>query len=232
MHVEPLLAPEGVHQINLVSDLRDEAEPEHLRIVVGEAMTERRQVTESGQIAPTVDALRIAPGTTRVRTEKPATYEAREFGVHSGMGLMKAAQKAPDAVLLPANFEAYRDFSRRFKAAVAGIAPVIEDRGIDEIYIDLTDFTEDSVSLARRIKAAVLPNIVQPDKERGNPVTEGEVRCAPDGSIVGRRVTKPSGNPAWDETVLRAIDKTRQLPLDGGRIPPTMTLVFSQNETR
>ena len=73
---------------------------------------------------------------------------------------------------------------------------------------------------------------MQPDKERGNPVTEVEVRCAPDGSIVGRRVTKPSGNPAWDETVLRAIDKTRQLPLDGGRIPPTMTLVFSQNETR
>ena len=89
-----------------------------------------------------------------------------------------------------------------------------------------------SAGYAGRIKAAVLPNIVQPDKERGNPVTEVEVRCAPDGSIVGRRVTKPSGNPAWDETVLRAIDKTRQLPLDGGRIPPTMTLVFSQDETR
>ena len=89
-----------------------------------------------------------------------------------------------------------------------------------------------SAGYAGRIKAAVLPNIVQPDKERGNPVTEVEVRSAPDGSIVGRRVTKPSGNPAWDETVLRAIDKTRQLPLDGGRIPPTMTLVFSQNETR
>lgn len=89
-----------------------------------------------------------------------------------------------------------------------------------------------SAGYAGRIKAAILPNIVQPDKERGNPVTEVEVRCAPDGSIVGRRVSKPSGNPAWDETVLRAIDKTRQLPLDAGRIPPTMTLVFSQNETR
>ncbi|MCK7491461.1 MAG: hypothetical protein MZW92_06960 [Comamonadaceae bacterium] len=33
----------------------------------------------------------------------------------------------------------YRRYSRRFKAAVAEIAPVIEDRGIDEIYIDLTD---------------------------------------------------------------------------------------------
>ena len=67
-----------------------------------------------------------------------ATYEARALGVHSGMGLMKAAALAPDAVLLPMDFEAYRQQSRRFKAAVAEIAPVIEDRGIDEIYIDLT----------------------------------------------------------------------------------------------
>jgi len=54
------------------------------------------------------------------------------------MGLMKAAQKAPDAILLPTDFERYRDYSRRFKAAVRAIAPRIEDRGIDEIYLDLT----------------------------------------------------------------------------------------------
>jgi DNA polymerase IV len=68
-----------------------------------------------------------------------ATYPARDFGVHSGMGLMKAALRAPDAVLLPTDFERYRLYSRRFKAAVAEVAPAIEDRGIDEIYIDLTD---------------------------------------------------------------------------------------------
>jgi DNA polymerase-4 len=68
-----------------------------------------------------------------------ATYPARDLGVHSGMGLMKAALRAPDAVLLPTDFERYRLYSRRFKAAVAEIAPLIEDRGIDEIYIDLTD---------------------------------------------------------------------------------------------
>ena len=67
-----------------------------------------------------------------------ATYEARAFGVHSGMGLMKAAALCPDALLLPADFDEYRRMSRRFKAAVAEIAPVIEDRGIDEIYIDLS----------------------------------------------------------------------------------------------
>ena len=68
-----------------------------------------------------------------------ASYEARALGVHSAMGLMKAARLAPDAILLPADFDAYRSYSHRFKAAVRAIAPQIEDRGIDEIYIDLTD---------------------------------------------------------------------------------------------
>ena len=68
-----------------------------------------------------------------------ATYPARALGVNSGMGLMKAALRAPQAVLLPTDFEQYRAYSRRFKAAVAEIAPVVEDRGIDEIYIDLSD---------------------------------------------------------------------------------------------
>ena len=67
-----------------------------------------------------------------------ATYEARALGVGSAMGLMKAALRAPDAVLLPTDFERYRAYSRRFKEAVRAIAPKIQDRGIDEIYVDLT----------------------------------------------------------------------------------------------
>ena len=81
-----------------------------------------------------------------------ATYEAGALGVHSGMGLMKAARLAPDAVLLPADFEEYGRYSRLFKAAVAEIAPQIEDRGIDEIYIDLSALPGDSAELALRIK--------------------------------------------------------------------------------
>ncbi|MDE1999970.1 MAG: DNA polymerase IV, partial [Burkholderiales bacterium] len=68
-----------------------------------------------------------------------STYEARALGVHSAMGMMKAAALAPDAVLLPVDFDAYRHYSRLFKAAVVQIAPVMEDRGIDEIYLDLTE---------------------------------------------------------------------------------------------
>ena len=67
-----------------------------------------------------------------------ATYEARALGLHSAMGLMKAAQLAPDTVLLPTDFDAYRKYSRLFKEAVRAIATRIQDNGIDEIYIDLT----------------------------------------------------------------------------------------------
>ena len=67
-----------------------------------------------------------------------STYEARAFGVHSGMGVMKAAALAPNAILLPIDFDEYRKYSRLFKAAVRALAPLVEDRGIDEIYIDIT----------------------------------------------------------------------------------------------
>ena len=77
-----------------------------------------------------------------------ATYAARDLGVNSGMGLMKAALRAPQAVLLPVDFEQYRHYSRRFKAAVRELAPVVEDRGIDEIYIDLTDLPGAQESVA------------------------------------------------------------------------------------
>ena len=85
-----------------------------------------------------------------------STYEARALGVFSGMGLMKSALLAPDAILLPANFDAYRHYSQLFKRAVSEIAPAIEDRGIDEIYIDLSEIDEDTLTLAERIKARVL----------------------------------------------------------------------------
>lgn len=84
-----------------------------------------------------------------------ATYEARAMGVHSAMGIMKAARLAPDAILLPGDFERYRHYSRLFKAAVARIFPEIENIGIDEIFIDLGGLSSDGLMLAQKIKHAV-----------------------------------------------------------------------------
>ena len=67
-----------------------------------------------------------------------ATYPARQFGVGSAMGMMKAAKLCPQAILLPVDFAEYRRFSRAFKEIIVSIAPVMENRGVDEVYIDFT----------------------------------------------------------------------------------------------
>jgi DNA polymerase-4 len=67
-----------------------------------------------------------------------ATYAARKFGIGSAMGLMKAAKLCPEAILLPVDFDQYRHYSRSFKAIITDIAPLMENRGVDEVYIDFT----------------------------------------------------------------------------------------------
>jgi len=88
-----------------------------------------------------------------------ATYAARQFGVGSAMGLMKAAKLCPQAILLPVDFEQYRRYSRQFKSIITDIAPVMEDRGVDEVYIDFTEVPggqrEGGRTLARLIQKAI-----------------------------------------------------------------------------
>ncbi len=89
-----------------------------------------------------------------------ATYAARSFGVGSAMGLMKAAKLCPDAILLPVDFDQYRHYSRLFKAEIRQLAPVMEDRGVDEVYIDFGAAEggqeEGGRVLAARLQAAIL----------------------------------------------------------------------------
>jgi DNA polymerase-4 len=88
-----------------------------------------------------------------------ATYPARQFGVGSAMGMMKAAKLCPQAIVLPVDFDEVRRFSRTFKAVIREIAPLVEDRGIDEVYIDFTEVPggqrEGGRVLARLIQRAI-----------------------------------------------------------------------------
>ncbi|KQT08853.1 Y-family DNA polymerase [Ramlibacter sp. Leaf400] len=68
-----------------------------------------------------------------------ATYPARQFGVGSAMGMMKAAKLCPQAIVLPVDFDEVRRYSRTFKSVIREIAPLVEDRGVDEVYIDFTE---------------------------------------------------------------------------------------------
>lgn len=87
-----------------------------------------------------------------------------------------------------------------------------------------------SAGYAGRIKAKIRPNIVF-DVGATNPVAEVEVRVAPDGRIISKRLLKPSGDAEWDRAVERAIDKTEILPRDtDGRVPPVIVLSLRPRE--
>ncbi len=78
-----------------------------------------------------------------------------------------------------------------------------------------------------KVAAAIKRNLVFPDSINGNPTAVVSVRCSPNGRIIARRLLQSSGVPAWDEAVLRAIDRTETLPLDdNGGVPGTMEIEF------
>ena len=84
-----------------------------------------------------------------------------------------------------------------------------------------------SASYAARIRARIKPNIVFLDELSTNPSAEVEVRTSPDGTIVGRKLVRSSGVAAWDEAVLKAIDKTEVLPRnEDGIVPSPMIIAF------
>jgi len=84
-----------------------------------------------------------------------------------------------------------------------------------------------SASYAGRIMARIKPNIVFGDPIDGNPVATVEVKLAPDGTIVGKRLVKSSGVKAWDDAVLRAIERTEILPRDtDGRVRSPFEIDF------
>lgn len=84
-----------------------------------------------------------------------ASYEAREFGVGSGMPLRIAARKVPDAVILPVDHEAYNAASEQVMATLrAQPGAVVQVLGWDEAFIGIT--TDDPEAYARALQQAVL----------------------------------------------------------------------------
>jgi DNA polymerase IV len=101
-----------------------------------DALLERFAQTPLHKIPP--DAFPTLASYTGRGVITTATYSARAFGIGSAMGLMKAAKLCPQAILLPVDFDEYRKYSRAFKNIITDIAPQVENRGVDEVYIDFT----------------------------------------------------------------------------------------------
>lgn len=82
-----------------------------------------------------------------------------------------------------------------------------------------------SPGYAGRVAARIRPNVIFTEPAGGNPRAEVEIRTLPDGTITSSRLVKSSGNRAWDEAALRAIERTGTLPRDtDGRVPSSLII--------
>lgn len=130
----------------------------------------------------------------------------------------QAAQQAKEEA---ARIEAQRQANLKRMAGLAGAS------GSDKATGSALRAAGPSAGYAGRLRARIKPNIVFTENIDHNPVAEVEVRTSPDGTILQRKLIKSSGVPAWDEAVLKAIDKTATLPRDtDGRVPGELLITF------
>lgn len=192
--------------IAIEQDRRRKAEAERKR-VEQDAEAERKKREK-------LEAQKLADKLAERQAAKQAALEAEKL----------AQEKANDERLA----QQHKDNVRRL-IGQAGAAP--GQTAADITTGSAARTAAPSAGYAGKVKARVRPNIVFAGTVTSDTAAEVEVNAAPGGGIISRRLIKSSGNKDWDETVLRAIDKTRDLPPDtDGRVPARLIIAFKPTE--
>lgn len=85
-----------------------------------------------------------------------ASYEARKYGIHSAMPLRTAYKLCPQAVFLPVDYKEYSGVSGIIKKGLREITPLVEDVGIDEAFLDISEIEGPVEEVAERIKKRIM----------------------------------------------------------------------------
>jgi len=166
----------------------------------------------------------------KLQLEKKRLLDKRENNKKAAEDKKRAAQEAQRKETLQAQEDAKKLAAQR-KANIERMTGLAGASGAPTARGTQLQSSGPSTSYAGRIRARIKPNIVFADDVGGNPAAEVEVRTSPDGTIISRKLTKPSGVKSWDEAVLRAIDKTEVLPRDiDGRVISPLTISFTPKD--
>ncbi len=212
---EPAAAPQAatrpdpqiaIEQARRAAVKRDKAERD-------EAERERQQARED-QARKTLKADKLKADAIKLEREKADREKAQRA---EKAAMAAALTEKADA----AQQDAIRSANLKRLQGLAGATGTVNDTG------SAARSSGPSASYAGRIMARIKPNIVFGDTPDGNPMATVEVKLAPDGTIVAKRLVKSSGVKSWDEAVLRAIERTEILPRDiDGRVPPPFQIDF------
>ena len=152
---------------------------------------------------------------------KELEKKKKEEALKKEVAAAKAKEDAKKAAAEEKRTEALRNENLKRMQGLAGASGEENSKGT------ALKASGPSASYAGRIIARIEPNITFTEDVAGNPKAEVEVRTSPDGTIISRKLLSSSGNKAWDEAVLKAIDKTATLPRDeDGRVPPILVISF------
>lgn len=152
-----------------------------------------------------------------------ASYEARVFGVRSGMALSTARRLCPQAVFLRGDFKAYREASQRFHEIVRAYSPLVEPGGLDEAYVDVTGCGPIVAPLTGGLESDAPEEVARAAGEDLRRRVRDELSLAASAGIAGGKSTakiasdaaKPDGLllvPAGGEAAFLAPRPLRDLP--------------------
>ena len=193
----------------------------------------KKQLEEDKKKQETLEAERLKQELLKKEEEKKAKLKEKEQKEIKDKALKekelkdkeaKKLQEQKDAKPSPADVKKLEAMRQENMKRIAGMAGATGDE-------NATGTAQRSAgpsdSYGGRIRGRIKPNITFTEDIASNAPAEVEVRCAPDGTIVGKKLIKSSGNPAWDNAVLKAIDKTEILPRDiDGRIHSPLVISF------
>ena len=188
---------------------------------------EREEAARQAELRKREEAKRVEAKREEARRDEAKRAEAKRAEAER----QRAAEQAEQKKLAE---QAKKDEARQAAIREANLRRMMKEAGTSDDPAatgNAARTSGPSATYAGRIKARVKPNIVLTSAVSGNPLAVVEVKVAPDGTIVGRKLVTKSGSTAWDDTVLRAIDKTEVLPKDtDGRVPPTILIEFRPND--
>jgi colicin import membrane protein len=202
------------------------------QIAIEKAKKEEKKKIEKKKAA---DAKALAKQQAEEEAEAEAKEEARLEALDKKKRALEAkkldARKAADAKKTADAKEAANDakYEASLKAAreanLKRIAGMAGASGAANATGEAKQSTGPSAGYGAKVSAKILPNVVFSGDTSADPTADIEIRCAPDGTILSRRLVKSSGNRAWDEAALRAVDKTETLPKDtDGRVPTPLVV--------
>jgi DNA polymerase-4 len=101
----------------------------------------------------------VAVGGSRERgVVAAASYEARQFGVHSAMPSITAKRKCPELIFVKPRFDTYKAISLQIREIFAAYTPIIEPLSLDEAYLDVTENLKgirSATQIAEEIRARI-----------------------------------------------------------------------------